>query len=55
MGFLEILVGVAPIPTGKIVVKNYDPYNLEQKKLSPISTDKEEIMLVHSDLLKDGQ
>lgn len=38
-----------------MVVKNYGPYNLEQKGLSPISTEKGDIIWVNLDLLNDEQ
>lgn len=51
--FFEIPVGTTPVPTVKMVVVNYDLYNLKQKRLSQISTEKEEIMWVCSDFLKE--
>lgn len=53
MWFFEIPVGTTPVPTVKMVVVNYDLYNLKQKRLSQISTEKEEIMWVCSDFLKE--
>lgn len=53
MGSLEIPASIALIPAEKMVVKNYDLYNLEQKRLPPIFTEKGEIIWIHTDLLKD--
>lgn len=44
MGSLKILVSTALIPTGKMVVKNYNPHNLKPKGLSPIFTKKGELI-----------
>lgn len=55
MEFLAIPADVAPVLAGKMLVVNYNPHNLKQKGLSPIFTEKEEIIWVHLNLLKVEQ
>lgn len=43
MGSIEFPIGVAPIPMGKMLLVNHNPYNLKQKEHSLVSTKKGEI------------
>lgn len=55
LGTNEFHARATPILAGKMVLVNYDPYNLKQEGLSPITTKKREIMWVHPNLLKGEQ
>lgn len=53
MGSLEVPARATPIPKGKIKVINYDPHGLWKKGLDPFTTEKQEVLWVHLNILKD--